>query len=498
MYYSAQPILRDFDTFLDYLGQSDKLELTKDKACLRTADLFALNERMHHQAAFLNPKAKQSAFSVLNTFFYIARAAELFLVQQDTQARKCTLSIQKSRVLEYRAMTPDEQYFFLLEGFWCFVNWDEAYDCRSFWDTHFYEGLLEQPVGKSVGIEDRGLKRKGEILSPTYLFAAEVLAAFGLFDLVWDKKLTMRPTKYDFPYQSAALTEIGKIMLPILMWERNHDHWGDLDPFMTAAMLERLEAHPVQEAWDVDLWEDDDDVYDDEEEDAEDQYDDNEEETLDDEEGVEDDEEEEEWDDDDEEEEEEGDDEDDDDDEIYIHALNTNHPYETAFDVAFRSGLPLLQIEKRLFPIERPFVPGYYTLRIALDKDCYREIQITTEATLDNLDEAIQTVFDFDHDSPYAFFLNGREDYYSGNVYADPRGGEMDGQMPADLLKMGELGLSPGREILYVFDFGDRWQFHIKVLSVEAEADLGGYYKTLKAVGEAPEQSVRRTRQRSV
>lgn len=480
MYYSAQPILRDFDTFLDYLSQSDKLELTKDKACLRTADLFALNERMHHQVAFPNPKAKQPAFSVLNTFFYVARAAELFLVQQDTQARKCTLSIQKSRVLEYRAMTPDEQYFFLLEGFWCFVNWDEAYDCRSFWDTHFYEGLLEQPVGKSVGIEDRGLKRKGEILSPTYLFAAEVLAAFGLFDLVWDKKLTMRPTKYDFPYQSAALTEIGKIMLPILMWERNHDRWGDLDPYMTTAMLERLEAHPVQEAWGNGLWEDDDDVYDeDDQEDAED----NEDETLDGEAEWEDDDEVE----DDEDEEAEGDEEEDDDDELYIDALNMEYPYETAFDAAFRSALPLLEIEKRLFPIERPFVPGYYTLRIALDKDCYREIQITTEATLDNLDEAIQTVFDFDNDYPYAFFLNGREDCYSGNVYADPRGGVMDGQMPADLLKMGELGLLPGQEILYV-DLGDNWRFHIKVLGIEAEAELGGYYKMLKAVGEAPEQ----------
>lgn len=48
MYFTTQPaILQDFDKFLDFLGQSGQLELTKGKGELRNADLLRFNDAMH-------------------------------------------------------------------------------------------------------------------------------------------------------------------------------------------------------------------------------------------------------------------------------------------------------------------------------------------------------------------------------------------------------------------------------------------------------------------
>ena len=203
MHFTAQPILRDFDQFLDYLGQPGQIELTKDKGYLRTADLHRLNDRMHFRLAIFNPKSQQPAFPLLNTFLHIARTAQLFWVKRD---KKCLLSVAEDRVRQYDALSADEKYFFLLESFWCFVDWDEAYDSRSFGDTLFYLALSQMPVGKTVSIADHDLKRKGEIDGPMTTFMAEVFQAFGFFDLTWDAQLSERPMKYQFPYQSAALS----------------------------------------------------------------------------------------------------------------------------------------------------------------------------------------------------------------------------------------------------------------------------------------------------
>jgi hypothetical protein len=124
MYCTNQPILRDFNSFLDYISQSKSLELTKDKGCLRSADLLQLNDLMHVRVGNITPKSKQQAFSLLNTFFYIARSAQLFLVNQDPKTKKTVLTVNGDRIALYDAMSDDEGYFSLLEGFWSFVDWD--------------------------------------------------------------------------------------------------------------------------------------------------------------------------------------------------------------------------------------------------------------------------------------------------------------------------------------------------------------------------------------
>jgi hypothetical protein len=441
MFFQTQPlILSDFKRFIDYLTQAKRLELTKEKGYLRTADLLQLNALMHFRQEHINPKAQQVAFSLLNTFFHIGRSAQLYMARREGNSKPLLLTTNPERIQKYQEMNYDEQYFFLLETFWCYVNWDEAYDCRAFTDGYFYQALFNYPAGKAVTVKEDQLKRAGVLRPPIYVFTVELFSIFGFLDLVWDKMLASRPSKYIFPYQALVLTELGERILPILFKARTQIYWGNQDPFLTPAIQERLKQ-----------------FYEEQEEEKSDHdflrmgpfYDPS---ASDEEQGS---------------------------------FENSN---EMSFVTAFEPHLPNLKVEQHLFPIAIPSIPGAYTFRIALNATCYREIRIDGENTMQDFHEVIQKLFDFDDDHLYAFYLNGGNTYGSGQVYADPRGQVMDNEKPAHLFSISELGLYPGMEILYIFDFGDNWQFMITVLEIETKLKISSGYNVLKKVGESPEQ----------
>jgi hypothetical protein len=64
----------------------------------------------------------------------------------------------------------------------------------------------------------------------------------------------------------------------------------------------------------------------------------------------------------------------------------------------------------------------------------------------------------------------------------------MDGEKPADFFKISEMGLFPGKEIRYLFNFGDNWEFMVTVLDIEPGAKVAGKYKVLKKIGKSPKQ----------
>ena len=154
----------------------------------------------------------------------------------------------------------------------------------------------------------------------------------------------------------------------------------------------------------------------------------------------------------------------------------------------FQHYFPPAEIKERLFPIERPFQEGTYTFKVALDKNLYRIIAMDAQSTLEDLHDAIQAIYKFDDDHLYAFFMDNVAWSQSGDAYFDPRG-EMDDQKPADLFKLGELGLYLQKAFLYVFDFGDNWQFHITVEAIESTtSETNKGYRLIETKGEAPAQ----------
>jgi Plasmid pRiA4b ORF-3-like protein len=452
MDFSNRPILNDFNRFLDYLVQHPNISLTKDKGVLTTKDLMAIDNALHFKALMVTPKSQMKAYSVITTFFYAASAAQMILVKKDTAKRTASLSIHPNRIQQYDALNDVEKYFSLLESFWCYVNWDTAFDCRSFGDDHFYEKILSYPVGKLVTIQERELKRDGQICCPFYTFAAEIFEAFGFLNMVWDKKLEKRPSSYVFPYKMMSITELGKALLPILLDKRPAYAWHNLDPFNDNDKYEYEE--------------DDDD--DDDDFDFDPPFSNDEKQEK-------------------------------------IESIPENNPsndftnkfYEELyapnnekFVDAFLPVLNGLTIEKALYPIERVKIEGVYLLKVSLDKDLHRVLAVGHDQTFEDLHLAIQNAFAFDNDHLYAFFMNGERWSQSGDrFYADEslRHG-MDGNKPASVYCIGEVGLYLGMQFLYLYDFGSEWHFNISVMAIETGVKIPKAIKVVESVGEAPKE----------
>ena len=58
----------------------------------------------------------------------------------------------------------------------------------------------------------------------------------------------------------------------------------------------------------------------------------------------------------------------------------------------------------------------------------------------------------------------------------------------AGAARIGELGLSEGRRILYLFDYGDQWLFQIAVEAIRKSGVLPLKPKVVGQQGKAPDQ----------
>jgi hypothetical protein len=57
-----------------------------------------------------------------------------------------------------------------------------------------------------------------------------------------------------------------------------------------------------------------------------------------------------------------------------------------------------------------------------------------------------------------------------------------------DEVKIGELGLSVGQNILYLFDYGDMWRFRVELEEIHTEGTKPGKPEIIESKGKSPEQ----------
>ena len=124
-----------------------------------------------------------------------------------------------------------------------------------------------------------------------------------------------------------------------------------------------------------------------------------------------------------------------------------------------------------------------FEFKVSLGRKCYRIIRCLPEHTFEDLHLAIQKAFEFDNDHLYSFYLDGKR--YSGYAVNAPYS-----EKPpfTDEVCLGDERLKNEQRILYLFDYGDCWEFDI-VLDVKKEP--GASLKNpeiIKSVGESPEQ----------
>ena len=124
---------------------------------------------------------------------------------------------------------------------------------------------------------------------------------------------------------------------------------------------------------------------------------------------------------------------------------------------------------------------GSLVLSVSAGTGCYRHIQISESASLQNLSSAILDSVDFYDDHMHAFFMNNRI-WDSAFEYICPVGGLDGARGYSDKARLSKFDLDVGDKFLYVFDFGDEWRFQIKVLQVSEEVTETPI--VLKSVGE--------------
>ena len=125
---------------------------------------------------------------------------------------------------------------------------------------------------------------------------------------------------------------------------------------------------------------------------------------------------------------------------------------------------------------------GNYIFKVSLNNKTWRRIAIASKDTFEDLHLIIQEAFDFDNDHLYAFYPSGK--LYSGVSINSPWGQELPF---ADEIKLSDFELLKGESMLYLFDFGDHWEFSIELNDMNNEKPLKKP-KIIESKGEAPEQ----------
>lgn len=94
----------------------------------------------------------------------------------------------------------------------------------------------------------------------------------------------------------------------------------------------------------------------------------------------------------------------------------------------------------------RKTVDGIYLFRVALSKDVWRKIELSSNHTLLDLHNAIQEVFQFDSDHLYSFLMDGMP--WSDEKFSSP----FDEEGPhVDEVRIGELELARRNFVILTF-----------------------------------------------
>jgi hypothetical protein len=146
-----------------------------------------------------------------------------------------------------------------------------------------------------------------------------------------------------------------------------------------------------------------------------------------------------------------------------------------------------------------------FKVKLKYDKRIWRRVEILGSQTLDDLHMSIQKAFNFDADHLYSFFMSGKAwddsdfEYYHLEADGGPpeanmrtvlsliRGSKPEPRLPATIARIESLNLKPKQKFLYLFDYGDEWQFEVEFLK-EGSSEKALYPRIIDSRGEAPQQ----------
>ena len=422
-------LLKDFSEFTAYLTHHPVI-LGTAQEFIGGRDLYALNQAMSEPVPETTTRTRQTLYPQLHLFYHLALAGKLF---HKVPGKGGRLILEATdRLAQYEELKPTERYFFLLETFWVDCDWKKLQSGHGVRLDPPYEvppvmELLSEPT-----VEKRKKKWKdlfARSLSPLEYLVLH-LAAFGFWRVELDRETKGR-SKHDIWFKRIELTEFGAALAPILAGERDFLHWNLPTRRQAFGEWKAQPGDPLDEqSASVSICR-------------------------------------------------------------LVTGAKTRLKKKSPAIYGGQAGEPFYQpFEPLVEELERglprkriEFEDGIYCFNVALKKNLWRRIETAGGHTLEDLHYAIQAAYGFDDDHLYAFFMDGES--WSDDKFTSPH----DEEGPhVDEARIGELGLSAGQCLLYLFDYGDQWLFQIEMEAIRKSGEQPHKPKVVGQKGKAPEQ----------
>jgi len=218
------PIVRDFEAFLDAVGQPSAF-LTKARQALDRATLYALNSQMRTFQSDAHPRTDQHFYPLLHLFQRICLAARLHRLSEEKGKLRM---VPAEGLAALRALRPAEKYLALLEALWVDCDWEDILSSMHLFNEIGLEILVEAFEPLAAGQEVAAQKPAHWRRFYSAFRMPEVIQVFSFFGFLnyTPGSLDYQYRKGQFTIQTLTLSPLGKAFLMVLRTDRPFQLWN--------------------------------------------------------------------------------------------------------------------------------------------------------------------------------------------------------------------------------------------------------------------------------
>lgn len=129
-----------------------------------------------------------------------------------------------------------------------------------------------------------------------------------------------------------------------------------------------------------------------------------------------------------------------------------------------------------------------FKFRVIVDteQDVFRDIEIETDATFEQLHEAVLDAFDFESGEMASFYMSNEQWEKGLEIPLMDMAG--DAALSMKSTKLADMLSKPSEKVLYVYDFMRMWIFYVELMEVKKDAPSTIYPRVALVFGDAPSQ----------